>query len=220
MKNLTIKQHKHNIRQLLVNNKKIQAIKYIRDFTELGLKESKDLSEFFLNDLSQLDDFEFENLGNVVIPENDYQQPELTREQLEAKIEFLLDNGNKLKAVKFVKEILNIGLKEAKEMVDLVEYRKPQPETFVFGEDQSVIAESKNEEESQMFFEKVEELKPKKRKAPKKRKQKREYQSITFGKNVEREKKRSKTRSNSGCMLTLTFVFLSGLLIIGGICVL
>ena len=60
MKHLTEEQFKHTLRQLIYKNKKIDAIKFIRTYTGFGLKESKDLCDEFIDDLSKLDDYQFE----------------------------------------------------------------------------------------------------------------------------------------------------------------
>jgi ribosomal protein L7/L12 len=47
MKNVSEEHHKAYIRQLIYDNKIIDAIKYIGELTGMGLKESKELCEMF-----------------------------------------------------------------------------------------------------------------------------------------------------------------------------
>ncbi len=223
MKKLSENNYRDKIRQLILNNKKIEAIKYLRSLTGLGLKESKELIECFSEDLSQINNLKIESSVEEVVSEDEYQDTELNEERLYKKIEELIEKGQKLQAVKFAKEVFNIGLKEAKEMVESLQ-EKPKSETFVFGEDESQTAELKIEEESPIVFEKIEELKAEieKKTAPKKKNNKKrtspkDYNPVTFGKSTKRDRKKKKARTNSGCMLMLTFIFFTGLLIGGGI---
>jgi len=96
--------------RFLVDKQKINGVKYIKETMSLGLKESKDLIEavdaYFLND----QDYTF------VLP-----QPQPIVENNDAvkiKALELVGSGQKLEAIKYVREQLNIGLKEAKDFVD------------------------------------------------------------------------------------------------------
>ena len=61
--------HKAYLRQLIYGNQIIEAVKYIRELTGLGLKESKELCNLFHNDLSKLDDYSFTEY-NVSLEDN------------------------------------------------------------------------------------------------------------------------------------------------------
>ena len=229
MKKLIEEQHKNKLRQLIFDNKNIEAIKYIRNLTGLGLKESKDLCDTFCYDLAKLDDFNLEIKEEEVITNTVFQNSELSENDLNL-VKKLLQLGQKLNAVKYVKKSLNIGLKEAKEIVDALEDGPQKTETVIFGEDESIMVETDVENESYIefgatdepdsgtetdltenFFIQKEEL------VRKKSSRKKESQPFTFEKTTERDKKKKRTRSNSGCMLMLTFMFFTSLIIAGGI---
>lgn len=97
---------------------KIGAIKAMREATGLGLKDAKDLVEALQR-----------NTSNVSIQSNDQplsatasppQSSELSREQV-TEIQYYVSRGNKIKAIKLLREATGMGLKEAKEMVEAMQ---------------------------------------------------------------------------------------------------
>ena len=167
MKNLTEQQHKNKIRELIFDNKKIEAIKYIRNLTGLGLKESKDLYDTFCYDLSKLDDYKFEikdeETETLITEEDEFFTVDLDIED-ESYIEFVAtdepDSGTETDSI----------------------------ENILIQKEEPVGKKSTRKKKSQAF---------------------------TFEKITKRDKKKKITRSNSGCMLMLTFMFFTGLLIAG-----
>ena len=94
------------IHEYIHNQQLIHAIKLYREATGMGLAEAKDAIEAMAR-------------GEAVKPpagEIDYDNP-----ILEAKIQSLLANRQKIEAVKIYREEYSIGLKEAKDAVDRIE---------------------------------------------------------------------------------------------------
>lgn len=212
MKQQLTEQNKNVIKQLITGNENIKAIKYIRQITGFGLKESKDIFDRFYDNLSEIDSFEYEQTEEETAFEENISANGLKNNPLdENEINFirtLLQKGQKLNAVKYVKDRLGAGLKEAKEFVDNFEathQENEEPETLIFEKDDSnVITEFKATEKVQSITDENIETKQ-------------DSKPFTFEKINRRDRERKKTRSNSGCMLTLTFMFIAGALIAGGI---
>lgn len=101
------------IRRLVAQGNKIQAIKRVRDLSGLGLKEAKD----YVDRLPQ---------GSP--REDAAAQPAVSMPDaaLEQEIQQLLAHGQKIHAVKRVRELTGLGLKESKDYVDAVERRSKQ----------------------------------------------------------------------------------------------
>ncbi len=93
------------IRDLLAHGKKIQAIKRVRELTGMGLKEAKDYVEALPH---------APPLGQLV-PGCDAQP---LSHEVEREARRLLDDGGKIAAIKRVRELTGMGLKEAKDYVD------------------------------------------------------------------------------------------------------
>ncbi len=223
---------KSKLKNLISANKKIEVIKYIRELTGFGLKESKEISDSFFDMPVEVETFFYkanieeethkETTFEETIHEHKTQSHELSEKELNF-VRMLLKGGQKLNAVKYVKDRLKSGLKEAKEFVDSLEANNSTTETYVFEQNDNVITEIGIDEEVTATFEPAAKTKnispPKKKSAKKKRTTSYESEPITFGKSIDRDKNKGKRRrqSNSGCMLMLTFMFVTGLLIIGGI---
>lgn len=93
------------IRELLARGKKIQAIKLVRDQTGLDLQEAKDYVEALPSD--------------PLMSQMEYGQSTPTLPfDAEQEIRRLLTNGDKIQAIKRVRELTGLGLKEAKDYVD------------------------------------------------------------------------------------------------------
>lgn len=209
-------QHFDKLYQLILENKTIEAKKYIRNVTGFDLKKTDELFETLCYDLSVW------NKKNEIKAENELNEKELIL------LKKLLKDGQKLNAVKYVKNRLNISLKEAKELADALEEGPQKTETIIFGEDDSLIIEADIKDESYIEFGATDKpdsvtdssenlLKSKKNQKRKKTILTKEAEPIIFEKFVERDKNKKRRRSNSGCMLMLTFMFLTALIIAGGI---
>jgi hypothetical protein len=151
----------------------------------------------------------------------------------------MLSDGKKLSAVKYTREVLGIGLKEAKTLVESLEDESTGSTKMIIGgenenllielteDDQSefddieeVITESESElnegsGSNEVFiasFEETEDIEEpelsddsvKKKKKVKTRKK--ESEPITFSKVANFDKMKKRSRSNSGCLLSLTLM--------------
>jgi ribosomal protein L7/L12 len=94
------------IQGLVTQNKKIAAIKKVRKYTGMGLKDAKDCVE----KLSKIvmTGVEISTKGNIT--------PELKIE-----LKNLISNNRKIEAIKLLREQTGLGLKRAKEYVDELE---------------------------------------------------------------------------------------------------
>ena len=140
MKKVTKEQHKNNLRQLIITDKKFDAIKYLRNITKLSLKESKELVDLFFIDPTKLDDYTLKIKTEVTI------DSELNKKDMNSLNKFLL-KGEKINAVKYVKELLNCSLKDAKNLVDLLQTKLKKSEVFLNGKYQSTTANESEEEQ-------------------------------------------------------------------------
>lgn len=216
MKEISEEHHKAYIRQLIYENRVIEAIKYIRELTGMGLKESKDLCNSFMNDLSQLDDYSF--FENNVNEENEDIETNITvsDQELIENIKAMLQRGEKLLAVKFAKEVLNIGLKEAKTFVESLYESESETELIIAGANNDMLIEQHSEREELKVSDKAEgtlkiildEDDIKIKKPGKRTKTYKKSESITFGKIAVRDKQKNRKRTNSGCMVTLMIMLI------------
>lgn len=95
------------VMKLLSQDKKIQAIKYVKDNTGVGLKEAKDWVE------------KYEASVVAVSPEIDATPVEAyVPDAITEQARKLLSEGRKMEAVKLVKYNSNLGLKECKDYVE------------------------------------------------------------------------------------------------------
>lgn len=94
------------IQLLLSQGKKLEAIKQVRLQTSLGLKEAKDYVEAIERGLSPISPM-------VVEPTVQRLPEDLMREA-----QLVAQQGNKIQAIKMVREATKLGLKEAKDLVD------------------------------------------------------------------------------------------------------
>lgn len=137
MKKLSEKQHKENIRQFIKDKNKLRAVAYIRKITGTSIKESKELCESFIKNLSKLDDYKFK-ITNKNIHDSGLRNKYKISHELKNKIEIYLTNGQKLEAIKCVYNDLETSLKEAKEIIDSFKITSPGTERNISTEDQSV----------------------------------------------------------------------------------
>jgi len=101
------------IRQLVAHGNKIQAIKRVRELTGLGLKEAKDY----------VDRLPAGSPLAYAAPQPAVSVPDAALEQ---EVRQLLMRSQKIQAVKRVRELTGLGLKESKDYVDDVERRSKQ----------------------------------------------------------------------------------------------
>ncbi len=94
------------LRALLAQNQKIEAIKFYRERTGVGLKEAKDAVEA---------------LERGESPAPPRQQPE--HGPWEPEIVALMEQGRKIDAIKLHRENTGLGLKDAKEAVEAIAAR-------------------------------------------------------------------------------------------------
>ena len=104
---------KQEILSLAQQNSKIEAIKWVIDHSNLGLKQAKDYVESLLeNSSGNSSHFTFQSSTDSSISSSSIPLQE---------IHLLLQQGRKIEAIKLVKDSSNIGLKEAKEYIESLE---------------------------------------------------------------------------------------------------
>jgi len=198
----------------------------------MGLKESKELCQEFYDDLTKLDDFSFFKEEDKLEEVNEFENPDNELE-LFNNIKAMLLNNRKLMAVKYAKEALKIGLKEAKELVDSLEEAKGTKEVIIAGENEDLLIELDDEENNNdqtldlstvlEMTDEIIDINQKKNEPAtilKKEKDKPHYVShapITFGKVEKFDRQKKKKRTTSGCMITMTFMIAVIILIAVGI---
>ena len=91
----------YEVQNLLAQNRKIQAIKVVRERMNWGLKQAKDY----------VDDLATGNKPNAP-------QPLISDETLDWQLRELMAQGKTIQAIKLVREHKNMGLKEAKRYVE------------------------------------------------------------------------------------------------------
>ncbi len=97
------------IQGLLIQGKKIEAIKQVRVQTNLGLKEAKDYVEMIERG---------ENPSQLMSANRAAPQAQALPDDLLREAQAIARQGNKIQAIKLVRQATNLGLKEAKDMVD------------------------------------------------------------------------------------------------------
>lgn len=95
------------IKKYLSQGNKIQAIKLLRSYTSMGLKEAKDFVE----------DIQSGKKPQIRINKIE----SIFSEQVAEEVKVLLSNGEKIGAIKRVRELTNVGLREAKDFVEEIE---------------------------------------------------------------------------------------------------
>lgn len=98
----------------MLQNTKLHGVKQLKDFSNLGLKESKDLYERIQEALEKKSIKEG-------FDEQDSLQDDATRTSIRHKVIDLLHNTSKLQAIKYAKASLNYGLKEAVHYVEEIQ---------------------------------------------------------------------------------------------------
>jgi ribosomal protein L7/L12 len=98
-----------DVRVLLASGQKIQAIKLVRELTGIGLKEAKDYVESLPPASLELD------VGSANV-EASSASP--ATQEIEAGVRALLAAGNKIAAIKRVRELTGMSLKAAKDYVE------------------------------------------------------------------------------------------------------
>jgi ribosomal protein L7/L12 len=101
------------IRRLVAQGNKIQAIKRVRELTSLGLKEAKDY----------VDRLPVGSPPGYAVAQPAVFVPDAALEQA---VQQMLAHRQKIQAIKRVRELTGLGLKEAKDYVDAVERRSQQ----------------------------------------------------------------------------------------------
>ncbi|MGD1857324.1 MAG: ribosomal protein L7/L12 [Leptolyngbyaceae cyanobacterium] len=100
----------HLLQRLLQQNKKIEAIKLVRSKTGWGLKQSKEYVEMF-PDVAPLPDSS--NSSQPAMEPFD-----INRYDINDRIKLLLQQNQKVTAIKLVRTATNWSLKESKEYID------------------------------------------------------------------------------------------------------
>lgn len=115
---------------LLGTGRKLEAVKLIKDSSNLGLKESKDIADLLYDNLGSEQIIQqiiapylsvFEKKQEVVIPQQVPQSSEFGTNVAINTILDLIKKGKKIEAVKLVKDTDGLGLKESKDIVDAIQ---------------------------------------------------------------------------------------------------
>ena len=93
-----------NLKRLIAQGKKNQAIKELRNSSRLGLKEAKD----YMDKLTDTNLILNKIAKQVGVPET----------SLDENLKELVAHGNKIQAIKELRKYSGLGLKEAKDYVD------------------------------------------------------------------------------------------------------
>lgn len=210
--------HIKRLRQLILENKIIEAQEYIRNVTDFNLEKTNKYIEVLRDDIF---------LWNGQVDKNKENEIRIGNELNEKEVKLvkkLIRIGRKLNAVNYVKKSLDISLKEAKKIVDALEEGPKKTETIIFGENDSLMVETEIEEESFIEFGAADEIdlsenqfKPSAKTKIKKSKKYIKSKPFTFEKIIERDKRKKLRKSNSGCMLMLTFMIVTGSIIAAGL---
>ena len=94
------------LKELVVDGRKIEAIKLYRDRTGAGLREAKDAIDAL------------EREGRLSVSEQQ------ASSNLEEEIVALLERGRKIEAIKHYREQAGVGLKESKEAIEDIARRR------------------------------------------------------------------------------------------------
>ena len=105
------------IRAMIAGDNKIEAIKRVRELTGLGLKESKD----YVEALPRAALYDLPTPVPPPVAGTNLAAPDLT------EVSALLAGGNKIAAIKRLRELTGLGLKEAKDYVEAMPSGGPLP---------------------------------------------------------------------------------------------
>src|SRR6185295_4582144 len=109
------------LRELVAGDKKIEAIKRVRELTGLGLKEAKDYVEA-LPPVPLESTSTSAATGAVRVATTS-----VVAADVEHEARAILARGNKIEAIKRVRELTGLGLKEAKDYVEALPAGPPPP---------------------------------------------------------------------------------------------
>ena len=203
------------LKDLIKENKIIEAKEYLMNVEGFNIQKTDKLIKAISLNLSAMSGNKFENKKS---------ETENVLSEVEKKLVIrLLQLKQKLNAVKYVSKSMNISLDEANKIVDDMEEGPQETKTIIFGDDNSLPAEVNIENESFIELGNAEEpdysdnqfYRPAKIKRNKSIKNS-ESKPFTFAKIIERDERKKLRKSNSGCMLMLTIMILSGLIIVSG----
>lgn len=99
-------------RDALARDRLIEAIKHVRDDNDLGLREAKQAVDAYL---AGRRDFDF---ADAAPPTSSTTATAATDHDADAQVRDLLDQGLVIEAIKRVREVSGLGLKDAKDWVD------------------------------------------------------------------------------------------------------
>lgn len=116
----------NKFREFVEEDRKIEAIKMVRQFSDTGLKESKDFVEYYKNTGCSWEAVR-EAYGDMAYrltgegrEEYSKEEPRIGENEIK-EIENLLRSGNKIMAIKKIRELTGAGLKESKDFADYLE---------------------------------------------------------------------------------------------------
>jgi ribosomal protein L7/L12 len=216
-------QFKNTLKQLILSQRTVDAIKLIRTYTGMGLQDSKELFDLLSQNPGMIDTYNFEVLNHEIEA-----NPVISKKDLDESVLFeikkLLSEGSKSYAVSYLREVMNIGLQNAEAIVREIEDSGKGTITFETAE---VLKSYQSETSDSIQSGQNVDEKPVKKSLDtgipsipythslkKKNKpistQQQLPQPIVFAKMERRESNRKKNRSNSGCMVTLVIMIVFG----------
>ncbi len=118
----------------LKDKQKLAAVKWLKEVKNLSLQDAKDYVENLAEKKkAQVSDFPYQQENIAINAEyslgDTTAQLSLSAEDIEKQIQIYLNNNQKLEAIKWLKEQKGIGLKEAKDYVEIWE-QKQKKEIF------------------------------------------------------------------------------------------
>lgn len=199
MSNSEIEKHINILHKYIEENNNLEAVKYIRTIGGTGLKEAKQIFDRFK---------ETGNLPkNLFIQEQD--ENSFAEEKSSAEIELirqkardLLRLGRTIEAVKYVKINTGWGLKESKDFIDKI-LAKERFNPEILASDQLFLDEEKSDMGRFAIENENSSVKSSNQRGS-------GFDDITFEKSKNREFSKNRDRDNSGCMVSLFFMALSG----------
>lgn len=133
LSNLSHQEHSsfplQEVLNLLGTGRKLEAVKLIKESSNLGLKESKDLADLLYENLGSEAILEqvltpflpFFEKKQEIIPQQTSQNTEFGTKVSMDTILDLIRKGKKIEAVKLVKDTDGLGLKESKDIVEAIQ---------------------------------------------------------------------------------------------------
>lgn len=175
---------------------KIEAIKYVRKKTGLGLKEAKELTDR-IESGQQFPDSVFKSDAQDTKNSAPKKPVSVEAKVIKAATK-LMAQGKKLQAVKLIKEKTTLSLKQAKMLAEhLFKDSMLDKDGFETEDNRFETQDNSYQKEKKRISEEQQDLRDDELISEK------NSRDLVFGKTARRDKLKHRRRNNSGCMLTL-----------------